>query len=336
MSLPESQLELAASSPSGEPAATGAVLGQSPTQLAIGRFRKDKLSMVSLIIVIFYTLAAIVSPFLVKFGVLKPKGRHQELLNVNLGSIPYGHWGGVSWHHIMGVEPLIGADVLTRIWYGLFFSLTIALAASLISVIVGVVLGIVSGFNGGFTDSLIGRAVDMTLSFPQTLMLLALSAPGVAFFAAHLPGDTFDPLPNAVYEVILLGLFGWPAIARLIRGQVLSIREREYIDAAVLLGASKRRIYFKEILPNLWAPVLIQFTLLMPAYVSAEAALGFLNVGIKPPTPTLGNILQESVNYSISDFGYFFFPALVLAIVVVTFNLLGDGMRDALDPKGDR
>jgi peptide/nickel transport system permease protein len=125
-------------------------------------------------------------------------------------------------------------------------------------------------------------------------------------------------------------------VARLIRGQVLSIREREFVDAARLLGASRRRIYFKEILPNLWAPVLVQFTLIMPAYVSAEAALGYLGVGIHPPTPTLGNILQDSVNFSGSDFAYFLYPAILLATIVVTFNLLGDGLRDALDPKADR
>jgi peptide/nickel transport system permease protein len=185
-------------------------------------------------------------------------------------------------------------------------------------------------------DAVVGRLVDLTLSFPQTLMLLALSATGVALFAKFLPGNESDPLPNAVYEILVLGLFGWPSVARLIRGQVFSLREREFVDAARLLGASRRRIYFKEILPNLWAPVLVQFTLIMPAYVSAEAALGFLGVGIKPPTPTLGNILQDSVFFSGSDFSYFFYPALLLAIIVVSFNLLGDGLRDALDPKGDR
>jgi peptide/nickel transport system permease protein len=203
-------------------------------------------------------------------------------------------------------------------------------------VVIGVVLGIVSGFSGGYVDAVIGRFIDMTLSFPQTLMLLALSTTGVALFAKILPGDTTDPIPNGVYEVLVLGLFGWPSIARLIRGQVLSIREREFIDAARLSGASRGRIYFKEILPNLWAPVLVQFTLIMPAYVSAEAALAFLGVGIPVPTPTLGNILGDSVNFSGSDFSYFLYPALLLAIIVVSFNLLGDGLRDALDPKGDR
>jgi peptide/nickel transport system permease protein len=125
-------------------------------------------------------------------------------------------------------------------------------------------------------------------------------------------------------------------VARLIRGQVLSQREREYVEAARSLGANRRRIWFGELLPNLWAPILVYGTLLLPAYVSAEAALSFLGVGVKPPTPTLGNILADSTSYARSDFTFFLFPALFIAIIVLSFNLLGDGLRDALDPKGDR
>jgi peptide/nickel transport system permease protein len=120
------------------------------------------------------------------------------------------------------------------------------------------------------------------------------------------------------------------------RGQVLTIREREFVDAAILMGASKGRIYFKEILPNLWAPLLVYFTLLMPAYVSAEAALSYLGVGIKNPTPTLGNVLSYAVPYAEADFVYFFAPALMIALIVISFNLFGDGARDALDPKSGR
>jgi peptide/nickel transport system permease protein len=148
-----------------------------------------------------------------------------------------------------------------------------------------------------------------------------------------LPGKFSDPLPNGAYVVIVLGAFGWPGIARIIRGQVLTVREREFVDAAVLLGASRSRIYFKEILPNLWAPLLVTFTLTMPAYISAEAALSYLGVGIHPPTPTLGNVLKGSINYSTADFFFFFTPAFLIMIIVVSFNLLGDGIRDALDPK---
>ena len=136
--------------------------------------------------------------------------------------------------------------------------------------------------------------------------------------------------------ILVLAVFGWPPIARVIRGQVLSISEREFVDAARLLGASRARLYFKEILPNLWAPLLVSFTLMMPAYISAEAALSYLRVGIKPPTPTLGNILKDSVAYAEADFIFFFFPAFLIAIIVISFNLLGDGIRDALDPKSSQ
>ena len=317
----------------GSESDSAAVAGQSPTRLAVDRFRHDKLSMISFVVVVLYMLAAIAAPFLVKFGVLDPTTFHQELTDPSTGGIPIGRLGGVSWEHPLGVEPSTGRDVLSRLWYGVTFSLAIALSAALISIVVGAVLGIISGFTGGWTDAFIGRFIDLTLSFPVTLMLLALSSIGIQLMADLLPGKFSDPLPNGAYVVVVLGAFGWPGIARIIRGQVLTVREREFVDAAVLLGASRSRIYFKEILPNLWAPLLVTFTLTMPAYISAEAALSYLGVGIHPPTPTLGNVLKGSINYSTADFFFFFTPAFLIMIIVVSFNLLGDGIRDALDPK---
>ena len=341
MSMQESQLEGFGGTPlipGEEPDDSGMnkVAGLSPTQLAVIRFRRDKGSMIALAVVILYGVAAILAPILVRVGVLDPYSLHQNLLDVSLGGIPKTHFGGVSAHHLLGVEPQTGRDTLARLWYGTTFSLTIALTATLVAITIGTVLGIVSGISGGWVDATIGRLIDLTLSFPQTLMLLALSATGVALAAKYLPGSSSDPLPNGFYEVLVLGLFGWPGVARLIRGQVLSLREREFVEAARLFGASRRRLYFKEILPNLWAPVLVSFTLTMPAYVSAEAALSFLGVGIHPPTPTLGNMLHDSVNYMSADFAYFFFPGFMIAVIVVSFNLLGDGLRDALDPRADR
>lgn len=335
MSLPESQVEM---SPTPvEPSADSKqqqYAGLSPTKLAMGRFRKDKLSMAAFIVVAFFFIAAILAPILTKLGVLDPFTYHQNLLNIELGGIPKGNIGGISGSHPLGVEPGTGRDVLSRAWYGITFSLTIALSAAIVAIVIGTVLGIVSGFSGGMVDAAIGRLIDLTLSFPQTLMLLALSSIFVAAIAQK-TGLGVNP-SNAVYEIGVLGLFGWPAVARLIRGQVLSIREREFIEAARLLGASQRRLYFKEVLPNVWAPLLVSFTLITPQYISAEAALSFLGVGIKPPTPTLGNVLTDSINYAQSDFFFFFFPAFLIAVIVVSFNLFGDGVRDALDPKGDR
>jgi len=318
---------------SAEGAPAAAIEGKSPFQLAMGRLRRDRLTMVALGFVVAYVAAAIAAPFLVKFGVLDPYKTNQDLIGPN--TVPIGAWGGISWDHLLGVEPGIGRDTLARLWYGLTFSLGIALTATIISIGLGVVIGIVSGAAGGKTDAVLGRLTDLTLSFPQTLMVLALASLGLAFITDKLKIPAGD-LANAVYVTAVLGLFGWPSVSRLIRGQVLSIREREFVEAARMIGASRWRIYFREILPNLWAPILITFTLYMPVFVSAEAALSFLGVGIKPPTPTLGNILSYSLSYADGDFVFFFAPAALIAIIVVSFNLLGDGLRDALDPKADR
>jgi peptide/nickel transport system permease protein len=310
------------------------VAGRSPRQLAWARLRSDKLSMISLVVVAVVILAALAAPILVKLGVLDPFGYNQHLLDAN--TLPKG-WGhaGVSGDHWLGVEPGTGRDALSRFWLGTTFSLVIALSASALAVTIGAVLGIVAGFSRGWVDTLVGRLIDLTLSFPQTLMLLALASLGLALIIMATPFEN-GPAAQATYAIVVLALFGWPMPARVVRGQVLSIREREFVDAAVLLGASRMRIYFKEILPNLWAPLLVLFTLTMPAYVSAEAALSYLQVSVKPPTPTLGNVLRDSLQYADTDQVYFFAPAILIAVIVISFNLLGDGLRDALDPKSRR
>lgn len=311
------------------------IAGLSPGQLALRRLLRDKLTLVSLSVSAVFVLLAIASPLLTSVGLIDPLKTNMDLLDPELGFMPRGDWGGMSWAHPLGVEPGLGRDVMSRLFLGITTSLLIALSAAAIAVVIGTVLGIVSGYLGGPTDFWINRLIDMTLSFPQTLMLLALSGMLIELLTSQLhvpPGD----MANALYIILVLGLFGWPSVARLIRGQVLSQREREYVEAARSLGATRRRIWFRELLPNLWAPVLVYGTLLLPAYVSAEAALSFLGVGVKPPTPTLGNILADSTTYAKSDFTFFFFPALFIAIIVLSFNLLGDGLRDALDPKGDR
>lgn len=323
--------------PEGESDGKVDVEGRSPLRLAWARFRADKLSMVSFVVTVLFVLIAISAPILIKLGVLDPQTPNYELIDYATGGLPIGWGGGISWSHPLGVEPGIGRDVLSRLWLGATISLSIALSAAIITVMIGTVLGIVAGFSGGFVDSAIGRVIDLVLSFPSTLMLLALS--GVVVDRMRdigVPNGPNGAFVNGFYVVVVLAAFGWPPVARLIRGQVLSIREREFVDAAILMGASRTRIYFKEILPNLWAPLLVYFTLLMPTYVSAEAALSFLNVGIKNPTPTLGNVLNGALPYAYTDFVFFFVPAAVIAAIVISFNLLGDGARDALDPRAAR
>jgi peptide/nickel transport system permease protein len=309
-----------------------AVVSRSPGQLAWKRFRSDRKTLVGAIVVAIYVLLAILAPVLVATGFLDPYTAHQTLINDQ--GLPTAA-GGITWAHPLGVEPGIGRDTLSRIWYGLSLSLFISASAAIFSVVVGTVLGIIAGLSRSWADTLIGRLVDLVLCFPQTLMLLALSSVIVGWLTGTLKVPSGDPA-QATYVIFVLGIFGWPSVTRIIRGQVLSLREREFIDAARLLGAGRARLYFKEVLPNLWAPILVQFTLILPAYVSAEAALSYLNVSIKPPTPTLGNVLKSSLQYATGDFLYFIAPAFLLVLIVVSFNLLGDGLRDALDPKASR
>jgi len=310
-----------------------AVLSRSPRQLAWARFLRDKKTVVAGVVVAIYVLLAIAAPILVALGVLDPYNNNLSLIAAD--SMPKGDFGGISWAHPLGVEPGLGRDTLSRVWFGLSFSLAVALIGAVLAMTIGVVLGIISGLTGGWVDYLIGRLIDLTLAFPQTLMLLALSSTvlGILTTVFFIPeGD----LARAAYVILVFAVFGWVGVARVVRGQVLSIREREYIDAAKLIGASPMRRWFKEVLPNLWAPILVQGTLILPAYISAEAAYAYLNVSIQQPTPTLGNVLQDAVRYPVADFTYFIIPVIVLVVLVVAFNLLGDGLRDALDPKGSR
>ncbi|WP_328532317.1 ABC transporter permease [Nocardioides sp. NBC_00368] len=333
MTTPGTQVEISEVAVETAAPVAGSVVSKSPTQLAMARFRADKLSMFSFFVVVFYLIAAVLAPILVATGVLDPFSNNTELIDEQ--SLPLHPFGGISWEHPFGVEPRIGRDSLSRIWYGISFSLSISLLATLIAVTLGVVLGIIAGTTGGWVDAIIGRIIDLTLAFPQTLMLLALSTVAIAFITQvlHVPEG---PTAQFVYVVSVLGIFGWTSTARIVRGQVLSIREREFVYAARLLGAGPGRIYFKEILPNLWAPILVQFTLIMPAFISAEAALSYLGVSVKPPTPTLGNVLTDSLSFMSANFTYFIIPAVLIALIVVCFNLLGDGLRDALDPKSGR
>ncbi|GAA3697343.1 ABC transporter permease [Terrabacter ginsenosidimutans] len=313
--------------------ATKKIEGRTPWQLARARLRRDKLSMVALVVASLVVLMAILAPILDAVGILKPNDFNPELIDPALGGYPIGPLGGMSWTHPLGVEPGTGRDTLSRVVLGLTFSLIVAISATLIAVVFGTVLGLIAGFLGHWSDWSISRFADMVLAFPVTLMLLALSGMFIDIIGKVVPNDN---VATGLYIIFVLGFFGWPTFARIIRGQVLSMREREFIEAARSLGASNRRIYFKELLPNLWAPILVYGTLVLPAYVSAEAALSFLGVGIKPPTPTLGNILANSVNYASSVPIFFLVPGLAIATVVLSFNLLGDGLRDALDPKADR
>jgi len=309
------------------------IAGRTPWQITRARVRRDTGTMIALFAAIFFIVLALAAPILTNFGLLDPYNSHTELLG-GLGSLPKGAFGGVSWQHWMGVEPGTGRDIFSRVISGLTVSLVVATLAVLISVILGTVIGLIAGTAGGKVDWFLSRVTDFVLSFPQTLMLIALSTIVIDLLQGALGTDR--TIPSMIFMILVMGFFGWPYFARIIRGQVFSLKEREFIEAARSLGAGRRRIYFKELLPHLWAPILVYTTLIMPQNIATEAALGFLGVGIQAPTPSFGSILNDSVHYATSDPAYFLFPGVTLFLVVLSFNLLGDGLRDALDPKADR
>ncbi len=336
MGAPLSQIELDAETVEGIgalPERERKIAGRSPAQIAWLHLRRDVVSMIALGVCVLIVLIAIASPFLANAKVLEPYAFHNSLVG-GLGSMPTGGWGGMGWSHWFGVEPGTGRDVFSRVLLGVSFSILIATSATLLSVLIGGVIGIISGYMGGASDFWLSRFMDLVLCFPQTLMLLALS-PVLKQRISDL-GVPAGTATSAVYLILVLGFFSGPYFGRIIRGQVLSLRNREFVEAARSLGAKRRRIWFRELAPNLWAPLLVFASLTLPLNIGAEAALSFLGVGLQPPTPSLGNILSNSVNYYSADPAFFYLPGITLVLIVLAFNLLGDGLRDALDPKSAR
>jgi peptide/nickel transport system permease protein/oligopeptide transport system permease protein len=312
--------------PIGVPAEGGkAIEGRSPGQIAWMRLRRDKVAMTGGIIVALLILVAIIGPYLVQ----NPDTYHSNLVDPTF-SRPNGPFGGISLAHPFGVEPVTGRDLLSRIVNGARYSLLIGFLATALAVVIGIFLGIIAGFFGGWVDALIARTMDVFLAFP--LLVFAIALVGV------IPNTAFGLSGNALRVVLLvfvIGFFAWPYMGRIVRGQILSLREREFVDAARSLGARAPYILFRELLPNLVAPILVYATLLIPTNILFEAALDYLGVGLIPPTPSWGGMLSDAVTngfYSIDPM-YMIIPGLAIFITVMAFNLFGDGLRDALDPR---
>ena len=317
------------------------IKGRSLSAIAWGRFRRDKTAMISLGILIFLLLCALFAPLITSLLGVDPYTINKDAISDATGGMPVGcglpdsgFFCGISWEHPFGVEPGTGRDLLARLLYGLRISLFIALTATIVTTLLGTLFGIVSGYLGGRTDTVIGRIMDLILAFPFLLIILALS--NVFTQRLESMGVPEGNPARITYLILVLSLFGWPYLARIVRGQVLSVREREFVEASIAMGSGTRRILFKEILPNLWAPIMIYATLTLPTYIATEAVLSFLGVGVLPPTPTFGAILADSVQYMSIIPSYLLIPGVLLAIVVVTFNLVGDSVRDALDPRAGR
>jgi peptide/nickel transport system permease protein/oligopeptide transport system permease protein len=301
--------------------------GRSLGQIAWIRLKRDRVAVAGGLIVVFLILVAIFAPVIVHFLGLNPNDFNKGVTDQNLGT-PLGKWGGISTDHLLGVEPVNGRDLFSRVVYGSRISLLIAFFATLLSVLIGTFFGIMAGYFGGWVDSLISRAMDLFLAFPLLVFALALAGvvPDKAF---GLSGD----LLRIALLIFIIGFFNWPYIGRIVRGQALSLREREFIDAARSLGARAPYILGREMLPNLLAPILVYFTLLIPTNILFEAALSFLGVGVQPPTATWGGMLAQATDFYSADPEFMLVPGLAIFITVLAFNLFGDGLRDALDPR---
>ncbi|MGA4851107.1 ABC transporter permease [Streptomyces sp. G5(2025)] len=310
--------------------------GRSPGRLAWTRFKRDKSGVIAACVVLFFFVAALCAPLIAKVYGKNPYDTYgldrPGLLNdFNYPVKPNGGIDGEFW---FGIEPVLGRDVFTFLLYGIRNSLLIATATTILVTLLGITVGITAGYVGGKTDYLIGRVIDILLAFPSTLFYIAFFPVMISILVS--PEDKIPQWLTVTSLITVMTAFGWAPMARLLRGEVLALREREFVEAAKVTGASPARIIFKELLPNLWTPILIQATLLLPLFVTAEAGLAFLGVGLEEPTPDWGVMIQNGSKYYQDDITFMVFPGLAMVIFVVAFNLLGDSARDALDPKTKR
>jgi peptide/nickel transport system permease protein len=316
---PESSIE-------GIAPAEQTITARSPLQLFWRRLRRDKVAMVAVFFIGFLVAVAILAPVIVDVaGTPAYQAPDREALD------EFGLPSGPSSKHPLGVDQ-IGRDVFSRTVYGARVSLLVAFVATGLSLLVGVTLGLIAGYFRGWVDMILSRVMDVMLAFPVLLLALGLGA------ACSFGNGCFGGLvrPGLPVVIFVIALATWPYFARIIRGQVLSLREKEFVEAARSLGASNTRIIFREILPNLIAPIIVYTTLLIPTNILFEAALSFLGVGVQPPTPSWGAMIAEATGIFDTAWWFMFFPGLALLLTVLAFNLVGDGLQDALNPRSSK
>ena len=306
----------------------GEVRGKSPWELFWLRFRKDKAALIGLGFVIFLILVALCAPLISRYVAHHgPSELFQKTRTTELG-LPLGptkeFWFG---------SDTLGRDAFVRTVYGTRTSLIVALFATGASLVIGITLGMIAGFMGGWVDTLISRVIDVVLSMPLLIFAIGIAAACTATEQGCLGGVI---KPGLALVIFIIALFGWTYPARLIRGQTLSLREREFVEASRSLGASNRRIMFREVLPNLMAPIIIYGTLLIPANILFESYLSFLGLGVPGSIPSWGKMISDASAIFEVAWWLMVFPGFFLLLTVLAFNLLGDGLRDALDPRTSR
>jgi ABC-type dipeptide/oligopeptide/nickel transport system permease subunit len=319
-------------SPLVDPENVSESAGLSPWQLGMRRFRKGRLGVAAFWVVCFFVFVAIFAPIIVRVLNIDPYALDRDAIN-DYG-LPKGPLGSMSWDHPLGVEPGTGRDIMGRLIYGTRISLLIGAVGTLLSTSVGAILGMIAGLRRGWVDSLISRVGDVALAFPSLRLIIALANPMTQRLESW--GVPKGNTAKLTYILAILTIFGWVYMARLVRGQVLSLRERDFVEAARSFGAGTGHLVFKQLLPNLWPQIIIFVAMSLPGYVALEATLSFLGVGLQAPTASWGIMLGDSVRYYRTDTAYLFIPGGALLLLVLSFNLLADGLRDAFDPRSDR
>jgi len=299
-----------------ESAPEEAIQGRSQWQLTWARLRHDKMAIASIVVILIMTALAILAPV---FASLLGHGVYQAFTGKGLSADGLPVAPGA--HGFPLGTDYVGRDLLIRILYGARISLFVGITTTALATIAGVAVGLVAGFYGGWVDTVLARFIDAVLAFPFIVLALALAA----IYGSSL-----------LIVIGVITFFSWAGISRIVRGQTLSIKEKEYIEAARSLGAGPWRIMFIDILPNLLGPVLVLATLYIPTAIVFEATLSFLGIGIPAPTASWGVILSEAQQFYQTSWWYVVFPAAALLITTLAFNLLGDGIRDAMDPRTER
>src|ERR1700722_10254753 len=303
----------------------GDIAARSPLQLFWLRFRQDRVALASLAFIVFLIVLAVAAPLFV--SILGLPGPDTQNLNL---TDSFGSPLGPSLAHPFGVDQL-GQDVMSRVIYGTRVALEVGILGTAVATLIVVVVGTLAGFYRGWVDTLLSRLIDVVLSIPILLLGLGI---GAACAVRGCVGGTVQPGLGLV--IFLIALANWTYIARIVRGLVLSLREREFVLASRALGASDARIMFGEILPNLLAPVIVYATLLIPLNILLEAGLSYLGVGIRPPTASWGQMIAAATPIFNTAWWYMTFPGIALLLTVLAFNLLGDGLQDALNPRTAR
>lgn len=271
-------------------------------------------TLIRLIFLALLVLMAVLAPVLTSISGQDPYRFDENAIDPNIGGLPIGPLGGISAEHWFGVEPLNGRDLFARIAYGARFSLSIAVLATVVTTMIGVLLGTLAGFFGGLVDQVIGRVMDFLMAFPSLIFMIAI----------------LSAVPDAnrmVMLIIVLSLFSWPQLGRVVRSQAMSLRQREFVEAAVASGAGRARIVFAEVIPNLSGTIIVIATLMLPQYIATEAGLSFLGVGVRPPDPSWGQMIAAAVQWYSTNPMFFTIPGLFLTCTVLSCMVIGDHVQ---------